>query len=177
MSGPISKQGHTRAEWAAQVGQFMLCFGEIEHSLATLVTRIAKDDIHASVARMSFDFRLAFLLELLEPFGFAKDHPISVLSKELKWLSEQRNLVAHNTIYFFPDDDPNNDYIAIVSLRNGDKRLRFEELVQLTNRAEAAENRLRLPIQSLQIGLIRSEERRVGKECPSKCRSRWSPYH
>src|SRR3546814_15563975 len=27
------------------------------------------------------------------------------------------------------------------------------------------------------IGLIRSEERRVGKECVSTCRSRWSPYH
>ena len=26
-------------------------------------------------------------------------------------------------------------------------------------------------------GGARSEERRVGKECPSKCRSRWSPYH
>src|SRR3546814_15661129 len=25
--------------------------------------------------------------------------------------------------------------------------------------------------------LDRSEERRVGKECVSKCRSRWSPYH
>ena len=25
--------------------------------------------------------------------------------------------------------------------------------------------------------LHRSEERRVGKECASKCRSRWSPYH
>ena len=25
--------------------------------------------------------------------------------------------------------------------------------------------------------LIRSEERRVGKECSSPCRSRWSPYH
>ena len=24
---------------------------------------------------------------------------------------------------------------------------------------------------------VRSEERRVGKECASKCRSRWSPYH
>ena len=23
----------------------------------------------------------------------------------------------------------------------------------------------------------RSEERRVGKECASMCRSRWSPYH
>src|SRR3546814_15259498 len=25
--------------------------------------------------------------------------------------------------------------------------------------------------------LLRSEERRVGKECCSTCRSRWSPYH
>ena len=25
--------------------------------------------------------------------------------------------------------------------------------------------------------VIRSEERRVGKECPQLCRSRWSPYH
>src|SRR3546814_19752674 len=27
------------------------------------------------------------------------------------------------------------------------------------------------------IGAQRSEERRVGKECVSTCRSRWSPYH
>src|SRR3546814_15355312 len=27
------------------------------------------------------------------------------------------------------------------------------------------------------IGAERSEERRVGKECVSTCRSRWSPYH
>src|SRR3546814_15047572 len=26
-------------------------------------------------------------------------------------------------------------------------------------------------------GDLRSEERRVGKECVSTCRSRWSPYH
>ena len=25
--------------------------------------------------------------------------------------------------------------------------------------------------------MVRSEERRVGKECHSVCRSRWSPYH
>ena len=24
---------------------------------------------------------------------------------------------------------------------------------------------------------LRSEERRVGKECSEPCRSRWSPYH
>src|SRR3546814_1012708 len=27
------------------------------------------------------------------------------------------------------------------------------------------------------LALMRSEERRVGKECVSTCRSRWSPYH
>src|SRR3546814_14430033 len=27
------------------------------------------------------------------------------------------------------------------------------------------------------ISTVRSEERRVGKECVSTCRSRWSPYH
>src|SRR3546814_12368187 len=28
-----------------------------------------------------------------------------------------------------------------------------------------------------QMNSIRSEERRVGKECVGTCRSRWSPYH
>src|SRR3546814_1933100 len=32
----------------------------------------------------------------------------------------------------------------------------------------------RKPFQELPV---RSEERRVGKECVSTCRSRWSPYH
>src|SRR3546814_17277294 len=27
------------------------------------------------------------------------------------------------------------------------------------------------------VQLFRSEERRVGKECVSTCRSRWAPYH
>src|SRR3546814_4548572 len=36
----------------------------------------------------------------------------------------------------------------------------------------------RRPGQDLIGGLApRSEERRVGKECVSTCRSRWSPYH
>src|SRR3546814_12586046 len=30
---------------------------------------------------------------------------------------------------------------------------------------------------TLFLGLRRSEERRVGKECVSTCRSRWSQYH
>src|SRR3546814_1311379 len=33
------------------------------------------------------------------------------------------------------------------------------------------------PLASSSRILARSEERRVGKECVSTCRSRWSPYH
>src|SRR3546814_5706727 len=31
--------------------------------------------------------------------------------------------------------------------------------------------------QNIKNTVFRSEERRVGKECVSTCRSRWSPYH
>src|SRR3546814_7119719 len=39
-----------------------------------------------------------------------------------------------------------------------------------TQRAEQADEQRRR-------GCARSEESRVGKECVSTCRSRWSPYH
>ena len=35
----------------------------------------------------------------------------------------------------------------------------------------------RLSAKDSSISLMRSEERRVGKECRALCRSRWSPYH
>src|SRR3546814_14193324 len=42
----------------------------------------------------------------------------------------------------------------------------------------AMEDMLRELVRLLgEAGYRRSEERRVGKECVSTCRSRWSPYH
>src|SRR3546814_3976354 len=32
-------------------------------------------------------------------------------------------------------------------------------------------------LRGMPFSISRSEERRVGKECVSTCRSRWSPYH
>ena len=34
-----------------------------------------------------------------------------------------------------------------------------------------------MELEGIMLSEIRSEERRVGKECASMCRSRWSPYH
>src|SRR3546814_12130552 len=42
---------------------------------------------------------------------------------------------------------------------------------------EQANGRPADPVQFAMIFVDRSEERRVGKECVSTCRSRWSPYH
>src|SRR3546814_13764186 len=44
----------------------------------------------------------------------------------------------------------------------------------LTNRVIGAVGHIRT---FAAFAAIRSEERRVGKECVSTCRSRWSPYH
>src|SRR3546814_14775304 len=57
---------------------------------------------------------------------------------------------------------------AIVGLRDARRMLREGELVIIDGEAGHV---LATPDD------IRSEERRVGKECVSTCRSRWSPYH
>src|SRR3546814_2600372 len=60
----------------------------------------------------------------------------------------------------------------------------FREVLDLESAAAARElvgelsARLDTEARALQIvEVARSEERRVGKECVSTCRSRWSPYH
>src|SRR3546814_5213929 len=56
----------------------------------------------------------------------------------------------------------------------------FEEAAGETCPPAAAAHfmeRARRVAESLELGIAgRSEERRVGKECVSMCRSRWSPY-
>src|SRR3546814_18013928 len=49
----------------------------------------------------------------------------------------------------------------------------------IANEADGADERCEREdmLSALQACIERSEERRVGKECVSTCRSRWSPYH
>src|SRR3546814_7429697 len=63
----------------------------------------------------------------------------------------------------------------------------FEQLTLLDKESEGGRDLARDDIRGLLRMLVdvvvqtrrhgRSEERRVGKECVSTCRSRWSPYH
>src|SRR3546814_3065879 len=53
--------------------------------------------------------------------------------------------------------------------------------VEYRRRGAIADEKLEILLQHLRAAssgdAARSEERRVGKECVSTCRSRWSPYH
>src|SRR3546814_15727011 len=67
-----------------------------------------------------------------------------------------------------------------------EKRLRNQQEAE-TRTSKLAEKRKRKKLKQQQLkeerkqeehtSQTRSEERRVGKECVSTCRSRWSPYH
>src|SRR3546814_9064578 len=52
----------------------------------------------------------------------------------------------------------------------------FQGDTELRIRVEYDKDQRTITISDNGIGM-RSEERRVGKECVSTCRSRWSPYH
>src|SRR3546814_8598876 len=50
-----------------------------------------------------------------------------------------------------------------------------EAVAELTGRQRTAARPVR--VDARVDAYVRSEERRVGKECVRTCRSRWSPYH
>src|SRR3546814_15040744 len=68
----------------------------------------------------------------------------------------------------------NRILLNISAFRQEYSNLQVNALVTLpTNNATAVRN----AAEAVSQGVERSEERRVGKECVSTCRSRWSPYH
>ena len=60
--------------------------------------------------------------------------------------------------------------VTLPALTGDEKRRAYVYLPK----ASEHNRRLRFPVLYM---FDRSEERRVGKECVSTCRSRWSPYH
>src|SRR3546814_6091452 len=57
----------------------------------------------------------------------------------------------------------------------------FQRPLQVVSNGQKVANNRRggifQAVLAVALGTARSEERRVGKECVSTCRSRWSPYH
>src|SRR3546814_17268865 len=82
----------------------------------------------------------------------------------------------------FPGEAERRQHVEgdVVQLGAGEAQLLDAELLAQRPLVEGeldVEGAREAGLQRLQGGLGRSEERRVGKECVSTCRSRWSPYH
>src|SRR3546814_11114917 len=70
----------------------------------------------------------------------------------------------------------------MVVMRMGQEKIGVDPPLLLQRHAERTQTRSRIEQQQMRAATdfqrrrIRSEERSVGKECVSTCRSRWSPY-
>src|SRR3546814_20489009 len=74
---------------------------------------------------------------------------------------------------------PRNERIVTIE-DAAELRLEHPHLVALESRPANLEGRGNIAIRDLvrhALRMRRSEERRVGKECVSTCRSRWAPNH
>src|SRR3546814_4544680 len=80
----------------------------------------------------------------------------------------------------YPQPAPAAAYDEMVDAR-GEVRPHYQAFAQWLEQqpAEAmAARQIEADLSFRRVGItFRSEERRVGKECVSTCRSRWSPYH
>src|SRR3546814_1490984 len=63
---------------------------------------------------------------------------------------------------------------SVRQIADGDGRRAFADISGAAGELKTAIHEAREAVARLDT---RSEERRVGKECVSTCRSRWSPYH
>jgi MSHA biogenesis protein MshI len=113
----------------------------------------------------------ARLITLLDPAAYqtlvveSPSVPEDELRGALTW--KVRDMINIHT------DDAMLDYLPIPASEG-----RVPSLYVVAAQA-AAVRQLAQPFQEAELPLevIRSEERRVGKECRRLCRSRWSPYH
>src|SRR3546814_12888190 len=74
-----------------------------------------------------------------------------------------RDLMTHRVVVLADPEAGKPEVVASETIANLPPGTDYEEIKE----------QFRLSL----VEMKRSEERRVGKECVSTCRSRWSPYH
>ena len=72
---------------------------------------------------------------------------------------------------------PANGVVREIKIQSGTVVISGQLLAIIEEGAAAAASPGKTAAAPAPASVIRSEERRVGKECSLTCRSRWSPYH
>src|SRR3546814_18266404 len=101
------------------------------------------------------------------------------------WSSDvcSSDLLTHRlvAVHFGHHDVDEGDIDPFILIEDGDPllaalRVEHFRVIALKDACEGVDVPY-VVIDDQNTGAGRSEERRVGKECVSTCRSRWSPYH
>src|SRR3546814_19925515 len=107
--------------------------------------------------------------DLIMTLGAATVTPVSSLAEAIRCMGN------HN-ISGLPVVDGDGELHGILS--EGDFFRKSTDSFRLDSLFDAGPEVRRDALDSTRVGdLMRSEERRVGKEWVSTCRTRWSPYH
>ena len=91
-----------------------------------------------------------------------------------------RDLGKGFPIVFLHGNNLSGNYFGKQGILYRDYRLIF---IDSRNHGRSSRQSVKMTFEQMAADLeeilqyLRSEERRVGKECVSTCRSRWSPYH
>ena len=112
-----------------------------------------------------------------QSLGALKNFPEPDLIIEYFWASDSHPYHLKSDEKFLAKDE-GVDYIPAWSLGKMIEGLPADLFI--SDNDEVDENSVdtyELVIEPPSSDKLRSEERRVGKECVSTCRSRWSPYH
>ena len=98
----------------------------------------------------------------------------------LEQIIKQLNKLLHvlKIVELDPNSTVERELVLIKVAANESNRSDVLEIVRLFRvRVNSEQSESGLNLLTFIRNISRSEERRVGKECTSWCRSRWSPYH
>ena len=111
------------------------------------------------------------------------------ISPAVKFL--RRYLEKHSADVIISTGPPHSTHLIAMALATGSgipwladfrdpwTNIDFYKFLKLSSWADHRHHKLEMEVlqKANAVSVIRSEERRVGKECLRLCRSRWSPYH
>jgi hypothetical protein len=105
-------------------------------------------------------------------FRLVKHRVVDELSTELRLCIDM--IDAYNSVL---EDKADILHRIFTSYFGGRFSLDANDYTEITSGVTAPVLRSGGTALNLNFSIVRSEERRVGKECRRLCRSRWSPYH
>ncbi|TYT73146.1 hypothetical protein [Desulfobotulus mexicanus] len=130
-------------KWATLVGRVFIAFGVMESITYECLKDWLKDSVYRSVKNMQFAQRVNLVIDLAKEQDAPKERIEIFISNlnRVKKLAEKRNIIAHNPLVLNIFQE--GGYAeGIVSSKNENKFICFDELEQLVIQAEALEREL-----------------------------------